>query len=83
MQNVQPPVKNVQPPNNKLEPIQRPPEQETTSANNLSKEEINKIMTELNEEYYVFEKWDKSDIKDAIIQYNGDKDEIIKYLYSI
>ena len=83
MQNVQPPVQNVQPPNNKLEPIQRPPEQETTSANNLSKEEINKIMTELNEEYYVFEKWDKSDIKDAIIQYNGDKDEIIKYLYSI
>ena len=82
MQNVQPPVQNVQPPNNKLEPIQRPPEQEKTSANNLSEKEINKIMTELNEEYYVFEKWDKSDIKDAIIQYNGNKHDIIKYLYS-
>ena len=83
MQNVQPPVKNVQPPNNKLEPIQRPPEQEKTSANNLSEEEINKIMTELNEEYDVFEKWDESDIKDAIIQYNGNKHDIIKYLYSL
>ena len=82
MQNVQPPVQNVQPPNNKLEPIQRPPEQEKTSANNLSEKEINKIMTELNEEYNVIEKWDKSDIKDVIRQYNGNKDDIIKYLYS-
>ena len=40
-------------------------------------------MTELNEEYDVFEKWDESDIKDAIIQNNGDKDAIINYLYSL
>ena len=83
VQNIQPPVKNVQPPNNKLEPIQRPPEQEKTSANNLSEEEINKIMTELNEEYGADEKWDESDIKDAIKQYNGNKDDIINYLYNI
>ena len=83
VQYVQPPVKNVQPPNNKLEPKQRPPEQEKTSANNLSKEEINKIMTELNEEYYAIEKLDESDIKDAIIQYNGNKEAIINYLYSL
>ena len=82
VQYVQPPVKNVQPPNNKLEP-KRPPEQEKISVNNLSEEEINKIMTELNEEYDVFEKWDESDIKDAIIQNNGDKDAIINYLYSL
>ena len=82
VQYVQPPVKNVQPPNNKLEPIQRPPEQEK-SANNLSEKEINKIMTELDKEYDVFEKWDESDIKDAIIQNNGDKDAIINYLYSL
>ena len=83
VKNVKPPVKNVQPPNNKLEPIQRPPEQEKTSANNLSQEEINKIMTELNEEYGADEKWDESDIKDAIKQYNGNKDDIINYLYEL
>ena len=83
VQNIQPPVKNVQPPNNKLEPIQRPPEQEKTSANNLSEEEINKIMTELDEEYNLIEKWDESDIKDAIKQYNGNKDDIINYLYEL
>ena len=83
VKNVQPPVKNVQPPNNKLEPIQRPPEQEKISVNNLSEEEINKIMTELDKEYDVFEKWDESDIKDAIKQYNGNKDDIINYLYSL
>ena len=83
VKNVQPPVQYVQPPNNKLEPKQRPPEQEKTSANNLSEEEINKIMTELNEEYDVFEKWDESDIKDAIKQYNGNKDDIINYLYEL
>ena len=83
VKNVQPPVQNVQPPNNKLEPIQRPPEQEKISVNNLSEKEIKKIMTELDEEYDVYEKWDKSDIKDAIIQYNGNKDEIINYLYSL
>ena len=56
VKNVQPPVQNVQPPNNKLEPIQRPPEQEKTSANNLREKEINKILTELIEEYNVIEK---------------------------
>ena len=56
VKNVQPPVQNVQPPNNKLEPIQRPPEQEKISVNNLSEKEIKKIMTELDEEYDVYEK---------------------------
>ena len=83
VQNIQLPIKNEQPPNNKLEPIQRPPEQEKTSANNLSEKEINKIMTELNEEYNVIEKWDESNIKDAIIQYNGNKGAVVSYLYSL
>ena len=52
-------------------------------SNNLSEEEINKIMTELDEEYNLIDKWDESDIKDAIIQYNGNKDDIINYLYSL
>ena len=56
VQNIQLPIKNEQPPNNKLEPIQRPPEQEKTSANNLREKEINKILTELIEEYNVIEK---------------------------
>ena len=83
VQNIQPPpVKNVQPPNNKLEPVRGPPEQEKTSANNLSEEEINKIMTELDEEYNLIDKWDESDIKDVIRQKNGNKEAIISYLYS-
>ena len=82
VKNVQPPVKNVQPPNNKLEP-KRPPKQEKISVNNLSQEEINKIMTELNEKYNVIEKWDESDIKDVIRQKNGNKEAIINYLYSL
>ena len=40
-------------------------------------------MTELNEEYSADEKWDESDIKDAIIQYNGNKGAVVSYLYSL
>ena len=86
IQNVQPPIKNVQNvqlPNNKSELIQKPPEPEQKNTQKLSDDEINKIMTELDDEYQVTEKWEESDIKGAIIKYNGNKEDIINYLYNL
>lgn len=86
IQNVQPPIQNVQNvqiPNNKSELIQKPPEPEQKNTQKLSDDEINKIMTELDDEYQVTEKWEESDIKGAIIKFNGNKEDIINYLYNL
>ena len=86
IQNVQPPIQNVQNvqiPNNKSELIQKSPEPEQKNTQKLSDDEINKIMTELDDEYQVTEKWEESDIKGAIIKFNGNKEDIINYLYNL